>query len=125
MALHKAPPLSQKKPPREELWLRAPPPAQHRLTSGELVSLRTSSPPLSAGCESESSESFSSSSSWIGDEGDRSVLRQEKLHLQGATVLPAPHTLVDLVAVAQVVTTLALSLHQQCKPTCLSRSSNY
>lgn len=74
--------MSQK-PPQEELWLRSSP-AEHTLTSGELVSLRTSSPPLSTACESESSESFSSSSSWIGDEGDRSVLQQEKLHLQGA-----------------------------------------
>lgn len=124
MAIHEAAPMSQKKPPPEELWLRAAP-QQSTLTSGELVSLRTSSPPLSAGCESESSESFSSSSSWIGDEGDRSVLRQEKLHLQGAAVLPAPRALADLAAAAQVVTTPALSLHQQHKPTRMSRSSNY
>lgn len=113
MALHKEPPVSQMKPPpAEELWLGEAP-QWSTLTSGELVSLRISSPPLSGGCESESSESFSSSSSWIGDEGDRSVLWQEKLHLQGAAVLPAPGALADLVAAAQVVTTPALSLHQQ------------
>lgn len=62
-------------------------PEELRLTSGELVSLRTSSLPPSAGCESESSESFSSSSSWIGDEGDRSVLQQEEGRLQGASTV--------------------------------------
>lgn len=40
-------------------------------------------------------------------------------------MLPAPQTLTDLVAAAQVVTTPALSLHQQHKPTRMSRSSNY
>jgi len=124
MALHEAPPMSQKQPPPEELWLRAAP-QQSTLTSGELVSLRTSSPPLSTGCESESSESFSSSSSWIGDEGDRSVLRREKPPVHGAAALPAPRALEDLVAAALVVTTPALPFHEQCRPTRASRSSNY
>lgn len=80
--------MSQK-PPQKSSGSEAPL-AEHTLTSGELVSLRTSSPPLSTACESESSESFSSSSSWIGDEGDRSVLQQEKLHLQGAASTLGP-----------------------------------
>lgn len=80
--------MSQESPPGRALAQKSP--TEHTLTSGELVSLRTSSPPLSTACESESSESFSSSSSWIGDEGDRSVLQQEKLHLQGAASTLGP-----------------------------------
>lgn len=39
-------------------------------------------------------------------------------------MLPAPWALVGLVAAAQVVTTPALSLHQQHEPSHMSRSSN-
>lgn len=46
------------------------------LTSGELLS--TSPAPLCRGGASESWETFSSSSSWMGDDGDRKVLRTEK-----------------------------------------------
>lgn len=46
------------------------------LTSGELLSARPT--PLSGGGASESWDSFSSSSSWMGDDGDRRVLGTDK-----------------------------------------------
>lgn len=46
------------------------------LTSGELLSTRPA--PLSGGGASESWDSFSSSSSWMGDDGDRRVLGTDK-----------------------------------------------
>lgn len=48
------------------------------LTSGELLSRRASSAPPSWGGASTSSESFSSSSSWMGEDGDRKVLGTEE-----------------------------------------------
>lgn len=50
------------------------------LTSGELLS--ASPAPLSGGGASESWESFSSSSSWMGDDGDRRVLAKEKTRVK-------------------------------------------
>lgn len=50
------------------------------LTSGELLS--TSPAPLGRGGASETWESFSSSSSWIGDDGDRRVLGAEKMGVE-------------------------------------------
>lgn len=47
------------------------------LTSGELLS--TSPAPLGRGGASESWETFSSSSSWMGDDGDRRVLGTEEM----------------------------------------------
>lgn len=50
------------------------------LTSGELLS--TSPAPLGRGGASETWESFSSSSSWMGDDGDRRVLGAEKMGVE-------------------------------------------
>lgn len=50
------------------------------LTSGELLS--TSPAPLGRGGASETWESFSSSSSWMGDDGDRRVLAEEKMGVE-------------------------------------------
>lgn len=61
------------------MWMESTKIGAHSfLTSGVLPSRKASSVPLRGGGKSESSDSFSSSSSWIGEEGDRRVLWRER-----------------------------------------------
>lgn len=66
---------------REALRMLARASPEANLTSGELLSRSASSTPLGGRGASESSESFSSSSSWMGDDGDRRVLERREAGL--------------------------------------------